>query len=183
VETARLLPVIAASFAALLSMNCAPPANQGVVQVTNDPYKSETAFRGPEVMLEQDRSLLGFSMGTGKECLLRGWRNKATGAVTNQLYMIITYDGSEWRYYRSATLKGGVPLPFISIDREARDCSDGICLFEEDFAVALSEAQLIALAPTGVSVESRAGKDDIFSVSPEYVRNYLSTVGGGPATE
>lgn len=186
-KLSKRLPVIGACLGAMLSVSCTPPANNATTQVVNDPYKNEIAFEGPIVVLEHDTSLIGTPMGTEKDCYLRGWKNKTTGVVANQLYMVVRYDGSGWRYYRSATLIGGVPLPFMSIDRQRWNCNHerSACIYREDFAVVLSESQLRALALSGVTVEvqSKAGKDDIFSVSPEYVRNYLATVAGRSESE
>ena len=114
---------------------------------------------------------------------LRGWRSRASGQLSHQLYVNIYYFRSGWRFYRSVNFAGGSYGEFVLIDRDVSGCSTyGNCGFNETFGVALDDAFLRAHRASGFTVRANArnGHQDLITVPASYVDGYLQAVDAYP---
>ena len=114
--------------------------------------------------------------------MTRSWVNKETSSVTHQVYISIAYAAGGWRFYNSATLKGGDPLEFTSINRDVVGCQGGTyvssCNYKETIGINLTDDFLQSKSDDGISfrISSQSGKENVLNIPSNYLQGYLTAV-------
>jgi hypothetical protein len=141
---------LAAALVAVLVSGCGT-AQQSAEQVTPDAYAAAVKtqdsqfektidYQGSRIRLKRD-CLFGLANQDRDTCnetdsfLIRGWKDRGTGYLNNQLYVEIYYMGP-MRFYQSASFQGGDQGEFTRIDFKLIGCyqTNGKCDYTEDLA-------------------------------------------------
>jgi hypothetical protein len=109
--------------------------------------------------------------GTLTTFFLRSFANKASKAVSHQLYVSFTYDAYGWRSYQQAFDDHATAHGVTKIDRDGRGCGGRRttpCVRSEDIGVEITDEQMRAFATTGAEfkIEAQSGDSLIFNVKP-----------------
>lgn len=142
------------------------------VEVKDSEFDSQIRFVGPPIRK-------GWNEQTTVR--LRGWIDKSTKISSHQIYTRVWYNLSDWRFYRSASFKGGERVDLVEIDRDV-NCSGGggivTCSYAEIIGVPISLDDLKGAQDTGliVRLNARSGHETFIEIPAPYVKGYLAAV-------
>ncbi len=145
------------------------PLEKQAVSIQDDQFSQKATVLGTKLF---DNS----SGGPFKEWFIRSFIDKANENVSHELYVYTHYLG-DWHFYQSAADDTAAPLTLVSIDQKVGDCQ-GICDFDETFALLLSDTTLRARATTGlrVKVSARDGTAFVIPILPGQINPQLAAV-------
>jgi hypothetical protein len=161
-----------------------PDAYAAAVKTENSQFEKSINYQGSRIRLKRD-CLFGLANQDRDTCnetdsyLIRGWKDRSTGYLNNQLYVDVYYMGP-LRSYEMASFQGGEQGQFTRIDLKLIGCyqTNGKCDYTEDFGVGLSTQFLQDHVQSGFAVQASAkdGTKTVFIVPPSYVQGYLNAV-------
>jgi hypothetical protein len=186
--------LIAALLIVLASSGCAAQPQQPAEQINPDTYAAAVTTENSQ--FEKTVDYQGADLKSDSDCevtiwgptdfcherhryFIRGWKDRSTGHLDNQLYVNVYYVGP-LRLYLMANFTGGDPGQFGAIDTKVVSCDEyGNCDHTEDFGITLSTQFLRDHAQSGFAVQATAksGSKTIFTVPASYVQGYLAAVG------
>ena len=147
------------------------------VAVNTSDFDTDLKYVAPKLYGFKKRGLL--SAGDRMKLNLRGWKDKATGKVRHQLYIVIEYD-NDWRHYQSASFLGGSNQDLTVIDREVTGChsysSLGVfCDYRETLGLSFSDTDLNAAKEEGlkIRINAKSGHENILELPANYIKGYL----------
>lgn len=113
---------------------------------------------------------------------LRGSKDKATKAVSHELYVYIWYNEGGFRDFVTATFAGDREVAVTKIYAKPSEIGRRFGGFDEWIAVPLDEAWLNSARSTGfdVRIKARSGHEVLLSVPRVYVTAYTNAVGTLP---
>jgi len=156
----------------LCSSGCAIPPLTKIDSTQDDVFSKRVTINGGKVT-EFPSGLLGTLYRT---FFIRSWVDKATGSVSHQLYVDITYDG-EWKFFEWAADDTATSLNVVKIDSHVDSCRNQ-CSFEEIVGIDLDDATLRSRVATGfpIKLSAKSGEAIIIKVAPEQIKLQLEAV-------
>jgi hypothetical protein len=117
-----------------------------------------------------------------QEINLRGWKDKATGKVKHQLFIVIKYS-NDWRYYQSASFINGDYQELTVINTEVVKCQSYrslgvLCDYRETLGLSFSDASLNSFKEEGlkIRINAKSGHENILEVPANYIKGYLQAI-------
>ena len=107
-----------------------------------------------------------------QQILLRAFKADRT---RHQVYVVINYVGSRWRFYRNASFPGGNVVPITVIDRRVNLCGPS-CDYTEEIGIELTEDQLRGSNDLEFRLNAQSGRTDVITVPRNYIDGYLLAV-------
>lgn len=142
------------------------------VQVRDSRFDAAVEYIGPLVTTHTARGITP----DHETWRLRGWRDKATGAMRHQLYVSVWHQDRHARGYVLASFEDGSQASTVYIGYDP-NCSGRTfsCAHSETVGVSLTTQQLDAARLGGLAVRlsSRTGPQTVISVPASYVNGYM----------
>lgn len=100
-------------------------------------------------------------------------KDRATGAFTYSLFVVVTYAG-DWRQYDSVSLPDGRTLPAKALSKRVDSCGVG-CQVNEEVQVDIPPQELAKWAAEGVRIRlnGRLGQYVVLEISRNYVLGFV----------
>jgi hypothetical protein len=174
----RMAVVVAAFLVSLCVGGCAsvPPSPEsfGKLEVKESDDGSTITFASA--------SAPGGGWSTQSWYRLRGSKDKATKAISHELYVYIWYNEGGFRNYVTATFAGDREVAVTKIHAYPSDIGRRFGAFDEWIAIPLDEAWLNSARSTGFDMRLKAlsGHEVLLSVPGVYVMAYTKAVGTVP---
>lgn len=162
---------IAAALPLLALLLAACVARQPEVTVKDDQFSKEVVVVGWGNYVNNNPW-----GGIFRDWRLRSFVDKATHAVTHQIYVDIHYD-DEYQYFDSAADDTARDLAVLRIDHDS-ECARVTCTHYETVGIAIDDATLRARAAQGIQVKlsARRGAEFIMTLSPEQIGLQLAAI-------
>lgn len=109
-------------------------------------------------------------------------KDKSTGKVFPKLVLNIKYFDTDWRFYNSASFKGGEQPAFKLVSRKVNDCStyktlEPRCNYQEIMVIVLDD-NFIRNNKNGFSVRfnSQNGQNNMVVIEENYMSAFIETI-------
>ncbi|PID90305.1 MAG: hypothetical protein CSA97_03575 [Bacteroidetes bacterium] len=143
------------------------PTYREEMQVKTDAYEPTISILGVPTPI-------GDKQGSG--CYIRTIIDKKSHAVSNQIYTVMIYTTSGWRFYNAAYFLGGESAGVLEISRDFNIFS-GVGVYKEIFAVELPDGYL-EKHREGFSIKVDASKWEgvVLPISAKMVTDQLEAI-------
>lgn len=137
------------------------------VKVTKDPYKNETNYEGPRLVLAPKGGLVTMFFRMTKA---------SDGTGSPQLYVISDYYSGHWRFYREANTSDGKSHPLVAIAQNVSSCRSE-CSYREDVGITFTRAELNDYTVKGMSLKiSGRGGEQVVEIPWTFILSFVLRV-------
>lgn len=157
----------------ILMSGCITPASltRTEVEVIDDPFSATIDYLGISSGSHTEGGLFD---ATTYRHFLRSWKDRESGDVSHQLYVVIEYGGN-WRFYERTTMVGGDTVEVLVIDRDVISCMTS-CSYSEIIGIMIPEQILEVRADLPLKIYSKSGHQIETVLTSDQIKKQLSTI-------